>query len=170
MLKMKKLVKLRVLEIKDISDEYINWLNDYEVVKFTNQKFLKHDYAKVRDFVRKMKKSKENILYGIYFDNTHVGNIKIGPIDFNNKNSQISYFLGSRKHWGLGIVSEAIRQILLIAKNDLKLKKISAYVVDKNIGSISVLKKNKFIYEGNLKKYFVMKNRRLDEYIYSKNL
>ena len=47
----KNKVKLKILRKHHISKEYINWLNDYEVVKFTNQKFKKHNYTNVEKFV-----------------------------------------------------------------------------------------------------------------------
>ena len=30
-------VQLRILQEKDVTDKYVNWMNDYEVVKFTEQ-------------------------------------------------------------------------------------------------------------------------------------
>ena len=166
----KNKVKLKILREHHISKEYISWLNDYDVVKFTNQKFKKHNYNNVRKFVYLMLESKENFLFGIFYNNIHVGNIKIGPIDFNNKNTQISYFIGEKSYWGKGIAFEAIRKVLYICKKKYKLKKVMAYVVKENIGSIKVLKKNNFKIEGCLKKYFVFEKKRLDEIVFSIDL
>ena len=33
---------LRVLGLNDVSESYVEWLNDYEVTKFTEQKSLRH--------------------------------------------------------------------------------------------------------------------------------
>ena len=30
-------VQLRILQEKDVTDKYVNWMNDYEVIKFTEQ-------------------------------------------------------------------------------------------------------------------------------------
>ena len=38
-----KLLTLKVLTPKDVSDEYVSWLNDYEVVRYTEQTFVKRN-------------------------------------------------------------------------------------------------------------------------------
>ena len=163
-------IKLFLLNKQHISKKYISWLNDYEVVKYSNQKYIKHNYRNVRSFVLNIKNSNDSFLYGIKYNNIHIGNIKIGPIDYNNQNTQISYFIGDRSYWNKGIASEAIKQCVILCKNKYKLKKIMAYVVKENVGSKKALLKNGFIKEGNLKKYFNFENKRLDEFVFSKNL
>ena len=37
-------VYLTLFALDDITPEYIGWLNDKEVVKFSNQRFFKHTY------------------------------------------------------------------------------------------------------------------------------
>ena len=47
-----KLLHLKILNVNDITSNYVNWLNDYEIVKFTEQRHFKHNLKKVRQFVR----------------------------------------------------------------------------------------------------------------------
>ena len=42
---------LRILNKDDVTERYIAWLNDYEVTKFTEQKYFKHTYESVLKFV-----------------------------------------------------------------------------------------------------------------------
>ena len=37
LLKIYEEVQLRILQEKDVTDKYVNWMNDYEVIKFTEQ-------------------------------------------------------------------------------------------------------------------------------------
>ena len=41
-------------------------MNDYEVHKYTEQKYYKHSLSEIRKFVNKKNKSKYEFLYGIY--------------------------------------------------------------------------------------------------------
>ena len=72
-------------------------MNDYNVVKYTAQSEYKHTYTDILNFVKKKKKSKNEFLYGIYLIdknksiNDHIGNIKLGPINF--KNLQLIYLI-----------------------------------------------------------------------------
>ena len=63
-----KLLTLKVLSHKDVSDEYVSWLNDYEVVRFTEQKYAKHNKEGVIDFVKDKLNSNVDVLFGIFFN------------------------------------------------------------------------------------------------------
>ena len=105
---------------KDISNKYQNWMNDFEVHKYTEQKYIKHSLADIRNFVREKNKSKNEFLYGIFLKknnlNIHIGNIKLGPINFIHKYAEISYFIGEKELWGKGYTTLAIKEIIKIAK------------------------------------------------------
>ena len=105
---------------KDISNKYQNWMNDFEVHKYTEQKYIKHSLADIRNFVREKNKSKNEFIYGIFLKknnlNIHIGNIKLGPINFIHKYAEISYFIGEKELWGKGYATLAIKEIIKIAK------------------------------------------------------
>ena len=41
-----------------VSNKYIEWMNNYEVTKLTEQRFLKHTKKNVTNFVKEKKKAK----------------------------------------------------------------------------------------------------------------
>ena len=96
----------------------------------------------------------------------HIGNIKLGSIDFNHKRADISYFIGEKKFQGRGIAKKAISEIILIAKKKFNLKKISAGVYSQNKASIKVLKSNGFKREATLKSHIIFNSKRYNSYIY----
>ena len=117
----KKKVELRKLNLtKDISKKYLKWMSDLEIHKYTEQKYTKHSLVKIRKFVEEMNKSKNEFLYGIFLKrnnvNTHIGNIKLGPINFIHKTAELSYFIGEKDLWGKGYANLAIKEIIKIAK------------------------------------------------------
>ena len=142
MAKSKKII-LRRLNLKsDISKKYQSWMNDFEVHKYTEQKYVKHSLVNIRKFVREKNNSKNEFLYGIflknYDSNIHIGNIKIGPINFIHKKAELSYFIGEKKLWGKGYASLAIIEAIKIAKK-MGIKKLKAGCYEKNIGSRKVV-------------------------------
>tara|TARA_Y100001935_G_C17107020_1_gene408923 strand:+ start:106 stop:600 length:495 start_codon:yes stop_codon:yes gene_type:complete len=162
------LIKLKKLsEKKHISSNYLKWMNDYEVHKYTEQKYEKHTKSKIKKFVKTINKSKNNILYGIFFKNIHIGNIKLGYINKIHKTADISYFIGEEKYVGKGYATIAIRQILAYSKK-IGLRKITAGCYSINKGSIKVLKKNGFKREGVLKKQILFNKKRYDQYMFGK--
>ena len=170
----KNKIQLREITQKFVSNNYVKWLNNYEIVKFTEQRFRKHTKKSIIEFVNEKKRSKTDFLFGIFYlyekKYHHIGNIKLGPIDFNHKFAEISYFIGEKRFMNKGLGSEAIRKALILAKKKYKLKKILASIYSNNISSLKVLKKNKFKIEGVIKKKFLFKKKRINEIIFGINI
>ena len=88
-------------------------MNDLEDHKYTKQKYTKYSLIKIRKFVKEKNKSKNEFLYEISLKrnnvNTHIGNIKLGPINFIHKRGETSYFIGEKELWGKGYTTLAIK-------------------------------------------------------------
>ena len=150
-----KVIKLKKLNLKeDISTKYKIWMNDIQVHNFTKQKFKKHTFVDIRNFVREKNASKNEFLYGIFLKKNklkiHIGNIKLGPINFKYRSAEISYFIGEKKLWGKGYMTLAIKEIIKKAKTK-GIKKLKANSFDKNIGSKKALLSNSFKIKRKLK-------------------
>tara|TARA_B100000073_G_C23603625_1_gene521461 strand:- start:375 stop:824 length:450 start_codon:yes stop_codon:yes gene_type:complete len=149
-------------------------MNDKKVVEFTEQRYARHSKNDIINFIKSKQNSKTEKVFGIFIKlknkNVHIGNIKLGPIDFRHKNALISYFIGEKKYWGKNITTIAIKKILVIAKKKYKLKKIYAGFYSNNIGSKKVLKKNGFKKEAHFKNQLVYKNKRIDHIYYGKEI
>lgn len=68
----------------------------------------------------------------------------------NDKTRMIGYAIGE-EYWGKGFTTEAVRALLRLGFEELKLDLISAYCYPYNEGSRNVLKKCGFSYEGLLR-------------------
>ena len=173
MTKIKKITIRKLNLKKDISKKYRSWMNDYEVHKYTEQKYTKHSLANIRKFVKKKNNSKNEFLYGIFLKKKniviHIGNIKIGPINFIHKNAELSYFIGEKELWGKGYTDMAIKEAIKIAKK-MGIKKLKAGCYEKNIGSKKVLEKNKFKLEGKLESEFIYKKKRVAQFLFGRIL
>jgi RimJ/RimL family protein N-acetyltransferase len=155
---------LKILRREDITQSYINWLNNYEVVKFTEQKNLKHNRKTILKYFEFISKSKNQFLYGIFVKNNnkhkHIGNIKLGPINYIHRFAEISYFIGELDYWNKGFATSAVSKIIKIAKSNYKLKKLMAGVYSINVRSKKVLKKNNFKLEGEFKSQMIFQKKR----------
>lgn len=167
---MQNILELKKLNFGDVSSEYLKWMNDKEVVKFTEQRFSKHSLVDIKNFVKEKNKSKSEFLFGIFIKQSsaliHVGNIKLGPINKFHRSAEVSYLIGNRKFWRMGIGTNAVKKIILIAKKKFKLKKLIAGCYENNHGSIKVLKKNAFKKEAELKSHIKFKSRRINKFIF----
>ena len=93
-------IRLKKLNLNHYSSNYLKWMNDKKVLEFTEQKYSKHTKKDILDFIRTKQISKFEKVYGIFLkskkEDMHLGNIKLGPIDFRHKNALISYFIGEK--------------------------------------------------------------------------
>ena len=158
---------------KDITAKYQKWMNDPEVQKYTEQKYKKSSIKNIRKFVEEKNKSNKEFLFGIFLKEkkkiTHIGNIKLGPINFVHNTAEISYFIGEKNLWGKGYTTKAIKKIINIARKK-KIKKLKAGFYQMNKGSKKVLKKNGFKIEGKFKSEVKYNNKRYSTHWYGKIL
>lgn len=104
-----------------------------------------------------------NIGYCFYiFDN--IENKIIGMVNISNIIRGVfqSCFLGyslDKDYLNKGYMSFAVSKVVDFAFNELKLHRIEANVMPKNIASLSVLKRNNFIEEGYAKEYLLINGK-----------
>ena len=160
-IKVDEQILLKVLRLTDVSESYVEWLNDYEVTKFTEQKYFRHTLESTKTFVSQKYNSEGDLLFGIFLDGTHIGNIKLGPIKFEHMSTEVSYFIGEKKFWGKGIASKCVETVVHFAVTELGLRKINAGYYENNIGSAKVLEKCGFVVEGNRISDVIFEDKRI---------
>lgn len=158
-----KQTKIRKIEISDVSTDWVNWLNDKKIVQFSKQKNNKHTLSSQKNFVKKKLEDKNSVLYGIFFEDNHIGLVELDLIDKFNKNCEISYFIGEKNLWGKDIASIAINMALNEAFNKLGILKVYAGVYSNNYPSHRVLLKNNFKKEGDLKNFYKYNKNRISK-------
>ena len=139
-------IYLRELSEEDVSDDYVDWMNNPDIVKYTESRFTKHTLDSIRLFVTGCLESKSNILYGIFLRDSdlHIGNIKLGNIHPIYKHADIGIIIGRRECWGKGYATEAIKYVTEYGFSTLDLHKIYAGAYAHNIGSIKAFQKAGF--------------------------
>jgi len=159
-------ISLKKISKKDITIDYINWMNDVEVVQFTEQKYKKHTKKNIVSFIEKTNKDKSSIIFGVFFEDKIIGTIKIGKINKIHKSADISYVIGNKNFWNRGVGTIIVKRVCSFIFKKLKLKKITAGTYSLAKGSQNILIKNGFKLEGVLVKQIFYKNRRIDHCIY----
>ncbi|MDD5750378.1 MAG: GNAT family protein [Candidatus Pacebacteria bacterium] len=93
-----------------------------------------------------------------------------GAVGFSNieqHKAELGYWL-ARKYWGSGIMTDAVKQAGKFGFEKLKLGRIYAKVYPWNKGSMRVLEKNGFKFEGVLRKNALKHGKLIDEHIFAK--
>lgn len=155
-----KNVFIRPINIEDVNQKYLNWLNDKDVNFYLETRHKKQNIKSINEYVLNAIKNRNIYMFAICLNNSliHIGNIKLGPVNEYHNTADISYFLGDKKFWGRGLASEAVKLITSFAFNDLGLDKCNAGVYESNIASSKVLEKAGYTREGCIKSAFKINN------------
>jgi [ribosomal protein S5]-alanine N-acetyltransferase len=143
---------LRPVTEEDVEGSYYRWMNDPEIIKYMESRFSDNTKENMLSFVRVMSDSDNDIFRAITIANKHIGNIRLGPINWHHKSAPIGLVIGEKEFWGHGIGCEAIEAITQFAFRSLKLNKVFASCYSANIGSAAAFQKVGFTIEGILKK------------------
>ena len=160
---------LRDVRLSDAGGYYPSWLNDCEVNQYLETRFDVQTVAKTEDFIREQNSRSDVLFLAICLkeNDKHIGNIKLGPINYHHRTADVGYMLGDKGSWGKGLMTEAIRLVLDFGFRSLDLAKISAGAYKENIGSQRCLEKCGFTREGILRGEVVTRQgKRSDCYRY----
>ena len=83
--------QLKPVTVNDITSAYVNWLNDAEIMQHTEQQFRTTTLEDASDYVALMTQIKTDLLYGLFYERTYIGSIKLGKINPNHKTADLPY-------------------------------------------------------------------------------
>lgn len=154
-------IYLRPLLVEDITEEYVNGLNDPEVNRYlVDARRNVQTQELVEKYVRSNLENQFAILFGIFVKNESkrmIGTIHISGIDFFHFTASIGICLFSKQVWKKGYALQAIRLVKDYLFGTLGLHYIEAGVYAENRNSI-----NLFIHAGFSECYRVKDKFRLD--------
>ena len=124
----------------------------------------------VEDAVTYLELAADGVLghvFGIYDNDTFVGCCSLIPQnDVYRINAEIGYWIGE-PYWGRGYATDAVRQCLKFAFEELNLLRVYANIYEYNIGSMKVLGKVGFEKEAIIKSSIMKEGKIFDEHLYS---
>jgi len=146
---------LRELEPEDVNDRYLCWMNDPDITKYLETRFYPQTKEGLNRYVREKLTDKNLTFLGIILKNgcRHIGNIKIGPVNWNHSFGSIGIMIGEKDCFRKGYATEAIGLVVDLTFRRLHLHKLTAGCYEKNVGALKAFKKNNFIIEGVRKQH-----------------
>jgi RimJ/RimL family protein N-acetyltransferase len=160
-------VNVLPFELKHLTQRYVDWLNDKEVVKYSEQRYNKHTLESCEKYFLLQKD------YGNFFlaieseDNIHIGNIGV-TVDNNNKLADISILIGEKSYWGKGYALRSWNLVVDQLLNKYNYRGITAGTMSCNKPMISLMKKSHMKIESILKNRFLLDGKEIDLVIASK--
>jgi len=136
-------VFLRGITKKDVNKDYLSWINDYDVVKNMTTGLFPTSQEDILEYVDRINKSNSEVIFAIVHkkEEKHIGNIKLGEINWIHRHAYIGIMIGNKDFLGKRLGTEACELILWYAFNRLNLHKVSATLSENNIASKKMFQK-----------------------------
>jgi ribosomal-protein-alanine N-acetyltransferase len=120
-----------------VSERYVGWLNDPEVMGQTESRNGGHTIESALQYVGASATDRNCRFWRIVHDDAgHVGNMRLSDIIPFHRRADTAVIIGEKEMWGRGIASRAIRLASDYAFGELKLLKLTAGMLASNVGSI----------------------------------
>lgn len=135
-------VILRTFNRGNITSEYVAWLNDPEVVRFSNQRFALHSTDTCLEYFQSFIGT-SNIFLAIYLkeDNLYIGTMTV-YISSAHETADIGVLIGDKKNWGKGIGQEAWILMVDWLIKVAGLRKVTGGAIRSNVGMTQIMIKS----------------------------
>ena len=147
-------VYLRRLEREDLEGNYFQWLNDYEVTIDLSSGVFPNSREEMEQYFTRMQTSGKDIFFAIVEKETdrHIGNLRIGDIDWIHRRASIGQLIGEKDCWGKGYGTESLRLAIKYCFQRLNLHKIVEAAASSATAAIRYMEKMGFVLEGTFRK------------------
>ena len=134
-------IQLVPFEDRFLTEQYVSWLNDPEVVRYSDQRFHIHTLESCREYYVSHQNS-PNWFWAIVTnqEQVHIGNIN-AVVDEHHAVADIGILIGEKTFWGKGIATEAYQLAIKFLFTDIHIRKITVGTLSVNQGMLNVMEK-----------------------------
>jgi [ribosomal protein S5]-alanine N-acetyltransferase len=129
-----KRIHLRALMEKDLTDDYLQWLNDEEVCRNNSHAIFPNTESKMRSYYDSLQNQQHNIVLAIIdtVKESHIGNVSLQNINWVSRNAEFAILMGNKNYWGDGYGEEAAKIIVNYGFQRLNLHRIYCGTLEGN--------------------------------------
>jgi len=160
-----KNIFLRGITLSDATELYLSWLNDFEVINTLETKVFPSTIEELKKYLANIIKSSNDVMLAIIVkdSNKHIGNIKLGSINWIHRYCDLGIMIGDKSYWKKGYGTEACSLMLEYAFERLNLHRVYLGAYSDHINSINLYKRVGFQIEGTRRKQLFRDGKYFDE-------
>lgn len=152
----------------DITEEYIKWLNDPAVVRYSNQRFIKHTHDTCSDYLSSFKGS-ENLFMSIRtLENNHLIGTATAYMNKQHRTVDVGIMIGNKSDWGMGYGQDAWNTITDWLLRQDEVRKLTAGTLACNHSMIKLLERSGMHHEATREKQEIIDFTEVDILYYAK--
>lgn len=155
-------VRLTRFAEADISDDYIGWLNDPEVTRFSNQRFVRHDRASCARYLASFEDSPNLFLSVRRRDDGRAIGTMTAYISEHHRTADVGIMIGDRSHWGGGYGQDAWNTLVGWLLGERGLRKVTAGTLAVNQAMIRLAERSGMVLEGRRVRQEIVDGQEVD--------
>lgn len=126
-----------------LTERYVGWLNDAEVVRYSEQRHKNHTLQSCSDYLANMRSAGSLFLSieVVLGKPCHIGNISVS-IDIPNNSADLSILIGDKGMWGKGYASIAWSALMEYLLFEVGFRRVTAGTMEVNDSMIRLIKRS----------------------------
>jgi ribosomal-protein-alanine N-acetyltransferase len=125
-----------------LTERYVAWLNDPEVIRLSEQRFHTHTLDSCREYMLSFEGT-PNYFWAVLSKDPqegHVGNVN-AYVDTRNGVADIGVLMGAKRVWGRGYGLEVFRGVTSFLFRDVRVRKVTAGTTSINQGMLRIMER-----------------------------
>ncbi len=156
---------LRTFTPEDITQNYIDWLNDPETNRYLECKYKIQDMDSLTQWVEAANQDPTRVLLGIFHEDLHIGNVTFYSMDSIHKCLRASIAVGRKSARGSRFSTEAFGAAIEYAFNYLQYNRVESGIYDGNIAAIKMCERVGFHIESRQKQRIFFEGKFIDMFL-----
>lgn len=146
-----------------LTERYVGWLNDPEVVRYSEQRHRRHTLSSCREFVASFADGPSHLWAIVEKEQGlgHIGNIN-SAVDAPNSTADVAIVIGDRRAWGRGLGSEAWMAVVDYLVGPGGMRKVTAGAMAENKAMLKIMGKAGMAEEGRRRGQALRDGRAVD--------
>ena len=129
-------------EASDISDSYVQWLNDPVVTRYSNQRFFRHTYDSCCDYLNSFETSDNVFLKICSIDPVTMIGTMTAYVSIPHRTVDIGIMIGDRSVWGNGYGQDAWNTFLQWLGSLPTVRKVTGGAIRSNIAMLRIMERS----------------------------
>lgn len=122
-----------------LTQRYVSWLNDPEVVRYSDQRFATHSLDSCREYFNSFRGTPHWFFAIVARDALgHIGNVT-AYIDTHHSVADVGILIGLKACWGRGYGTEAFRAVCDYLLGKVGVRKVTAGTLATNTGMLRIM-------------------------------
>jgi [ribosomal protein S5]-alanine N-acetyltransferase len=140
-------LKLRPMRPADITPRHVGWLNDPEVVRFSNQRFVRHTRYTCRSYLGRFEGSGDLYLSARLLETDKPIGTLTAYRNLHHGTADIGILVGERGAWGQGYGLEAFGLLADWLAEQPGMRKLTCGTLSVNLGMLKIAERAGFTRE-----------------------